>query len=354
MTTSTDVAIIGGGVSGLACALRLRSLEPSLRIKLLEAEPQLGGKIRGEAVRGCIVDGGPDLCLSSRLVSTAAYNSLGLASKTIPVNPRSLPTFRRSGNRMAELADIIGDGLVTFRYGMHELIRVMTEALDSVDIHRSVQVTAIERTGDDFLVTTDVPGTVTARAVVAAIPSSALATAVRGLSPALAAALSGIRYDPMTTVTAGFAARKVQHPLRGTGYISGDAMPGGVSASTWTSSKIPSRCSEKVVLIRGFCRSSDAEAARSLVLDELRSVLGITADPIFTRAFSWAEALPVYSPDHGATVSRIESEARALGAFAIAGAVLHGIGVGDCIASGERAAELVTAAWRRDSPTIRS
>merc|ERR1719235_2774523 len=67
-----DVAVIGGGVSGLACAVHLRcscftsehliesqtEVVPPLRVLLVEAQPRLGGRIRSLEVGGYHVDGG--------------------------------------------------------------------------------------------------------------------------------------------------------------------------------------------------------------------------------------------------------------------------------------------------------
>ncbi|HEX7216686.1 MAG TPA: FAD-dependent oxidoreductase, partial [Methylomirabilota bacterium] len=47
MTQSADLAIIGGGIVGLATALALTEAHPRLRLILLEKEPQIAGHQTG-------------------------------------------------------------------------------------------------------------------------------------------------------------------------------------------------------------------------------------------------------------------------------------------------------------------
>src|SRR5690606_41560946 len=48
------VAIIGGGIAGLAAAYRLRLADTGLALTLVEADTRLGGKIRTERKEGLV------------------------------------------------------------------------------------------------------------------------------------------------------------------------------------------------------------------------------------------------------------------------------------------------------------
>jgi oxygen-dependent protoporphyrinogen oxidase len=85
---------------------------------------------------------------------------------------------------------------------------------------------------------------------------------------------------------------------------------------------------------------SDAEmidAAR----DEFASLLGVTAEPALTCVRRWPESMPQYAVGHLTRVAEIERAAEAIPGLALAGAYLRGVGIPDCIASGERAAETI-------------
>ena len=87
---TTRVAVIGGGITGLAAAWEL-SADPDVEITVLEAGPRWGGKIHTSKFAGMPVDEGADaflrrvpegltlageLALEDRLVSPAASNAL--------------------------------------------------------------------------------------------------------------------------------------------------------------------------------------------------------------------------------------------------------------------------------------
>ncbi|HYO20541.1 MAG TPA: FAD-dependent oxidoreductase, partial [Dermatophilaceae bacterium] len=64
MQSRPQVVIVGGGVSGLATAHYLHShLGAGVRLTLLEAGPQLGGKVANQQFSGHLVDTGPDAVL---------------------------------------------------------------------------------------------------------------------------------------------------------------------------------------------------------------------------------------------------------------------------------------------------
>jgi oxygen-dependent protoporphyrinogen oxidase len=80
------------------------------------------------------------------------------------------------------------------------------------------------------------------------------------------------------------------------------------------------------------------------VREELRQILGLTADPLFTRVYKWKRAMAQYAVGHLELLERIEHLRRQLPGLALAGNAYRGIGVPDCIRSGQEAAGQVLAA----------
>jgi oxygen-dependent protoporphyrinogen oxidase len=62
-----DVAVVGGGISGLACAFGCRSL--GLRVAVFESANETGGCIKTVYDQGCIVEGGPQSLVTSPALS---------------------------------------------------------------------------------------------------------------------------------------------------------------------------------------------------------------------------------------------------------------------------------------------
>ena len=89
------IAIIGGGISGLAAAHRLLELNPSSpwQITLLEASPRLGGTIQTEDREGFLLERGPDSFISEKPEAVALAKRLGLESRLIETNAEHRRSF---------------------------------------------------------------------------------------------------------------------------------------------------------------------------------------------------------------------------------------------------------------------
>ena len=76
------IGVIGGGISGLAAAYRLR--QAGHDVLVMEAGRNTGGKIHSEQVDGFVVEHGPNGYLSSRLPQARLIRDLGLEAKVQP------------------------------------------------------------------------------------------------------------------------------------------------------------------------------------------------------------------------------------------------------------------------------
>ncbi len=91
------VAVVGGGISGLVAAHRLRALlGPAAQVVLVEASGRLGGKLRTVDLAGQRYDVGAEAYLVRRPEVTALLDELGLAGGVVhPTRARS--TVRAGG-----------------------------------------------------------------------------------------------------------------------------------------------------------------------------------------------------------------------------------------------------------------
>ncbi len=92
-TRDLDVAIVGGGISGLVTAYRLSRAEserhPSVR--LFEASDRLGGLVRTERQGDWLFEAGPDSMVTAKPAAIDLCRELGLGDELIA--PRSVATF---------------------------------------------------------------------------------------------------------------------------------------------------------------------------------------------------------------------------------------------------------------------
>ena len=87
--TAGRVAIIGGGIAGLAAAYRLRQADGGLALTLVEADTRLGGKIRTERMEGLVIEAGPDSFLASKPAAAALCEVLGLGDRIVSTTRES-------------------------------------------------------------------------------------------------------------------------------------------------------------------------------------------------------------------------------------------------------------------------
>ncbi|TCK24937.1 protoporphyrinogen oxidase [Pseudonocardia endophytica] len=98
----TRVAVVGGGISGLAAAHRLRTLlGPSAEIVVLEQRDRLGGVLRTVDLAGVPFDVGAEAFLARRPEMPALLDELGLASAI--VHPTAATATIRAGSRTVGL-----------------------------------------------------------------------------------------------------------------------------------------------------------------------------------------------------------------------------------------------------------
>jgi len=86
------IVIVGGGITGLAAANRVREINPSIKVTLLEASDRLGGTLQTEYRDGFLLERGPDSFISEKPEALALAKRLGLESQIIQTNE----AYRRS------------------------------------------------------------------------------------------------------------------------------------------------------------------------------------------------------------------------------------------------------------------
>ncbi len=139
--------------------------------------------------------------------------------------------------------------------------------------------------------------------------------------------------------------------LIGSGERHADETPFTAKAFTFSARKWDHLRVGDVLLVRGSVgrhgepgalRHSDEELVR-LVRADLAELTGIRASPLDTVVVRWGGGLPQYGVGHVELVDAIERSVAEVPGLAVAGAVLHGVGVPACIGTADRAAEKIIA-----------
>lgn len=309
------------------------------------AEPLLAGIHAGDVRRLSV------RLLFPRLVDTERqHGSLLRAFRALKAKPSSRAAF------------------VSLAGGVGALVEALVSRLPPDAIARACRARAVFRaphrgpTTDNrepLYVVETATETLSARAVLMAVPSYEAAALVRELDRPLADLCEGIAYASTATVAVGYRAEQVSHPMRGTGFVVPFAEGRALLAGTWVTSKWPRRAPAGHVLLRGFFGGGrdperldrhDDVGLTQLAIDELGDVLGITGKPLLTRVSRWVRQSPQYVVGHAARVRAIEARLAAQPGLFGAGSGFGAIGIPDCIDQGRHIATRIHA-WLNAAPT---
>jgi protoporphyrinogen/coproporphyrinogen III oxidase len=263
---------------------------------------------------------------------------------------RSVILGLRRGLRRAPLPGTSGARwslFVTFAHGMEELVTTLAGRLPAGAVVLKQRVSGMQREGGRWRVTTAEGGAFEADRVIVATEAHATARLVRYLNPALATLLEEIPYASAATVSLGYRRADVPHALDGFGFVVPRTEGKALLAGTFSSVKYPGRAPEGHVLIRGFLGgmlnaailTEDDETLVTRAREEMRAALGVTAPPVLTRLHRWPASMPQYRVGHLTRVETIDRRVATLPGLTLAGGAYRGVGIADCVHSGEAAAE---------------
>ena len=461
------IAIVGGGISGLAAAFALeerrRGGEP-LEYAVYEAGPRFGGVLVSEQVDGCLVEAGPDSFLTEKPWAADLCRRIGLEDQIIGSNdrrsqnlypgkrqagaparwadvhgpdrlmPALLSPLFSSGTKLrmvrewrssprqsngdesvaalverhygAEMVDRLADPLLsgvyggeasrlsvravlprfaemeskfgslgrgmlanrkrikpsdgqpsagrslfsTLKNGMQQMADGVLTNLSPEALRPNTVVQAIQPQDRGWVVSAGYASD-HFNAVIVATPAPMAATLLEIASAQLASELNAISYSSSVTVALGFD-KAVRDALpAGFGFLVPNSEGKRMLATTFVHNKFPHRAPEDRALLRCFLGGTRDEQVLQLpddeilgiVREELGQILGLVAEPQFTRIYRWKGAMAQYNVGHLERVERIEKLRKQLPGIALAGNGYGGVGVPDCVRSGEDAVAEVLA-----------
>ena len=451
--TRSTVAVVGGGIAGLAAARRLKSLVPA-EVLLVERDDMVGGKIRTEHVDGFVIEAGADSFLSRKERGIGLVEELGLSSELIGRRPEHHHTFVRRGDDLHPLPEGLtgmiptnldelersellspegkarfaaegevpppsgdedesvasfvsrrfgreayealveplmtgiygGDGdelslratfpqlrvlelehgsllralpatapsdlppFVSLRSGLATLIAALVEGLGADELILGRAATGLTRRGAGYELALAGGNPIECDGVVMATPAFVTAELLADLDPDLAAAHAAIPYSSSVVVTLAFSRADVL-PLDGYGYVVPLIEGTDVLACTWSSQKWDDRAPVDSVLLRVYAGrfggrdlTEDADDDLIALARTEARLVGVVAEPVLTRVHRWPRGMPQYLLGHPERLAQIDAAVSEHPGLALAGAAYRGVGIPDCIRSGELAAESVARA----------
>lgn len=243
--------------------------------------------------------------------------------------------------------------------GLAELVEKLVEALrtSGITLRLNATVSRVSKIDACYLVKLEDGSSLEADSVILAAPAFVSGNLLASLDPSLASDLQSIPYASTATVSLAYKQSDVPRALDGYGYVIPRREGRKALACTWTSTKFPHRAPEGYALIRVFVGRAgqdipwNEQDLRDLAKEELNLTLGITEDPLLHRVFLWDKAMPQYNLGHPEIVKRIDSALEKHPGLALAGNGYRGIGIPDCIHSGELAVKKILETREMESST---
>ena len=186
-----------------------------------------------------------------------------------------------------------------------------------------------------------------ADAVICTLPAFAAARALTTLDSELAGELGAIPFSSTATINLAYRRSDIAHSLDGYGFVVPHVERRKIMACTFSSVKYAGRAPEDIALLRCFAGGAlqpdlldqPDQLLEAQVREDLKALLGISGTPILCRTTRYPDCMPQYNVGHLDRVERIETRLQQFPTLALAGKSYRGVGIADCIASGEAAAE---------------
>jgi oxygen-dependent protoporphyrinogen oxidase len=240
---------------------------------------------------------------------------------------------------------------VTLAGGMQELVDAVANRLPAGSIRLSTPVIRLTRHENRklWVISTPVGKRLEADGVILATPAFKAADILEPIAPGAADELKKIAYASTATVSLAYQQEAFPRPLDSFGFVVPAVEQRKIMACTFSSLKYPGRAPDGHVLLRAFVGGSlqpelfqdDDPTMEKNVRDELSSLLGVKAQPLFSRIWRYPNSMPQYHVGHQERIRNIEAAISTLPGLALAGSAYHGVGISDCVRTGEEAAEKI-------------
>ena len=231
---------------------------------------------------------------------------------------------------------------VTFDDGLQVLVDALLERLPPDTVRTGCAVERLQPDAGGWKIIT-AEGTETADAVISALPAYRSSELMNAFDAGLAGRLREIPYGASATVSLAYREADVPHDMDGFGFVVPDVEGFSILGCTFCHRKYPGRAPQGIALLRSFHGSRTAMSSPDELVastrKDLELLLGVRAQPLVVHTSRWPGSMPHYPVGHAALVADIEAKLAAHPNLALAGNAYHGLGLPDCIRSGEVAAQ---------------
>ncbi|MFN2498886.1 MAG: protoporphyrinogen oxidase [Pyrinomonadaceae bacterium] len=246
----------------------------------------------------------------------------------------------------------------SFDRGMQVLVDRLAAKLAGIGIALRTRVTAIDldRASMQWQVRSEHGPAIIVDAICLAVPAYVGSSLLAQTDVLLSAGLKHIPYESTATINLAYRRADVPHPLDGFGFVVPFVEKRSLIACTFSSVKFAGRAPQNCALLRAFVGGAlqselvelDEDEMLTRVRADLRDLLHIESSPLFSEISRWRQSMPQYEIGHIGRINKIAERVAALPGLALAGNAFSGVGIPDCIRSGQAAADSLFNATRKE------
>ncbi len=231
---------------------------------------------------------------------------------------------------------------VTLKNGLTTLVQALCAQLPEHCLRLNQNVLSLQPVHNKWKIFTGNGETQEFDVLCLALPAPVAGFLLRSVDEVLAKTLQEISYGSSATLHLAYNRSDVGHVLDAFGFVVPSVENRSIVGCSFSSVKFPGRAPEGKVLLRVFIGKATALEETQLlaaVKKDLSDLLQIKANPLFYSLKHHPHAMPQYTLGHQNRLKIIEDHLKSQPGLFLAGNAFHGLGLPDCIRSGQRAAE---------------
>lgn len=236
---------------------------------------------------------------------------------------------------------------VTLKNGMSSLISSIASRIPDGSIITGQTVKNIQKNGDRWKINSTTGEEYEADGVILSTASYRSAEILNSLDKEISTELQKIIFASSAIVILAYKKEQINQSISGFGFVVPSKENLNLIACSFSSEKFKGRAPENLILTRSFVggalnekflEKSDNEII-STIKNELAKILSITGEPLYTRIKRYPRSMPQYNLGHEIIINNLKNMISKHKTLKICGNSYEGIGIPDCIRSGESAAE---------------
>lgn len=241
--------------------------------------------------------------------------------------------------------DRISRELISFENGLHQIVDAIMNELE--DIYFNHEISRVYKSDDGWFLKSKFGDKGPYQKVILNVPLYMWNEKLLPVQPGELEEIKKVDYPPLSVFHLGFNKDDVQHPLDGFGFLVPEKEKRNILGALFSSTLFPGRAPADSHLLTVFVgggrqpelAQKESQDLMEIVLEDLRDLIGINADPGFKEHVFWPSSIPAYHVGYDNVLAIFDSIETKHPGLHLAGNFRDGVSVPDCIKNGIRLAE---------------